>query len=192
MNRKDLFACPFYFDNIELDTEKVSNTVKSTPCLHAMSVDENILENNFKFLYDPIDKVVSKVMSELGFVKYNIFTSWMTKTVIGYRHGLDHMHCNSFYSGILYLTDNASPIIFRHPMPWRWSSGLDDKNDGMVKSNQFVMSPKKGDIVLFPSFVHHLIMPHKDPIDRYSLAFNVHPTGQYGARDSTINVSILK
>ena len=192
MNRKDLFACPFYFDKIELDTEKVSNTIKSTPCMAAMSVDENILETNFKFLYDPIDEIVSKVMSELGFVKYNIFTSWMTKTAIGYRHGLDHMHCNSFYSGILYLTDNASPIIFRHPMPWRWSSGLDDKNDGMVKSNQFVMSPMKGDIVLFPSHVHHLIMPHKDPQVRYSIAFNIHPIGQYGARDSTINVSILK
>ena len=192
MNRKDLFACPFYFDRIELDTEKVSNTIISTPCMKAMSVDENILETNFKFLYDPIDEIVSKVMSELGFVKYNIFTSWMTKTAIGYRHGLDHMHCNSFYSGILYLTDNASPIIFRHPMPWRWSSGLDDKNDGMVKSNQFVMSPMKGDIVLFPSHVHHLIMPHKNPQVRYSIAFNVHPTGQYGARDSTINVSILK
>ena len=192
MNRKDLFACPFYFDRIELDTEKVSNTIISTPCMKAMSVDENIHETNFKILYDPIDEIVSKVMSELGFVKYNIFTSWMTKTAIGYRHGLDHMHCNSFYSGILYLTDNASPIIFRHPMPWRWSSGLDDKNDGMVKSNQFVMSPMKGDIVLFPSHVHHLIMPHKDPQVRYSIAFNIHPIGQYGARDSTINVSILK
>ena len=69
MNRKDLFACPFYFDKIELDTEKVSNTIKSTPCMAAMSVDENILETNFKFLYDPIDEIVSKVMSELGFVK---------------------------------------------------------------------------------------------------------------------------
>ena len=192
MNRRDLFACPFYFDKIELDTEKVSNTIKSTPCMAAMSVDENILETNFKFLYDPIDKIVSNVMFELGFGKYNIFSSWMTKTAIGYRHGLDHMHCNSFYSGILYLTNNASPILFRHPMPWRWSSGLDDKNDGMVKSNQFVMSPMKGDIVLFPSHVHHLIMPHKNPQVRYSIAFNVHPTGQYGARDSTINVSILK
>ena len=192
MNRKDLFACPFYFDNIELDTDKVSDAIKSTTCLHAMSIDENILETNFKFLYDSIDKIVSKVMSELGFVKYNIFSSWMTKTAIGYRHGLDHMHCNSFLSGVLYLTDKASPILFRHPMPWRWSSGLDDKNDGMVKSNQFVMSPMKGDIVLFPSHVHHLIMPHKNPQVRYSIAFNVHPTGQYGARDSTINVSILK
>ena len=192
MNRKDLFACPFYFDKIELDPDKVNDAIKNTTCLHAMSVDENILETNFKFLHDPIDKIVSNVMSELGFVKYNIFTSWMTKTAIGYRHGLDHMHCNSFYSGILYLTNNASPILFRHPMPWRWSSGLDDKNDGMVKSNQFVMSPMKGDIVLFPSHVHHLIMPHKNPQVRYSIAFNVHPTGQYGARDSTINVSILK
>jgi hypothetical protein len=192
MNRKDLFACPFYFDKIELDPDKVNDAIKNTTCLHAMSVDENILETNFKFLYDPIDKIVSNVMFELGFGKYNIFSSWMTKTAIGYRHGLDHMHCNSFYSGILYLTNNASPILFRHPMPWRWSSGLDDKNDGMVKSNQFVMSPMKGDIVLFPSHVHHLIMPHKNPQVRYSIAFNVHPTGQYGARDSTINVSILK
>ena len=192
MNRKDLFACPFYFDKIELDPDKVNDAIKNTTCLHAMSVDENILETNFKFLYDPIDKIVSNVMFELGFGKYNIFSSWMTKTAIGYRHGLDHMHCNSFLSGVLYLTDKASPILFRHPMPWRWSSGLDDKNDGMVKSNQFVMSPMKGDIVLFPSHVHHLIMPHKNPQVRYSIAFNVHPTGQYGARDSTINVSILK
>ena len=190
MDRKDLFACPFYFDRIEFDTEQVNNAIKSTPCMVAMSVDENILDNNFKFLFDPVNEIVSKVMSELGFVKYSIFTSWMTKTVIGYRHGLDHMHCNSLLSGVLYLTDDASPIIFRHPLPWRWSSGLDDKNDGMVKSNQFIMSPKKGDIVLFPSHVHHLIMPHKNKTDRYSIAFNVHPIGQYGARDSTISVSI--
>ena len=78
MNRKDLFACPFYFDRIEFDTEQVNNAIKSTPCLAAMSVDENILETNFKFLCDPIDKIVSKVMSELGFMKYNIFSSWIT------------------------------------------------------------------------------------------------------------------
>jgi hypothetical protein len=192
MNRKDLFACPFYFDKIEIDTDKVKSAVKETQVLGAMSLDEDIINTNFKFLFDPIDKIVCKVMLELGFKQYNIFTSWMTQTAIGYRHGLDHQHCNSFLSGILYLTDKASPILFRHPLPWRWSSGLDDKNDGMLKSNQLVMSPKKGDIVLFPSFVQHMIMPHKDPLVRYSIAFNVHPTGQYGARDSTINVSILK
>ena len=190
MNRKDLFACPFYFDRIELDNNKVKDAIKSTQCLGSMSVDENILQTNFNFLLNPIDNIVSDVMSELGFKKYNIFTSWMTKTAIGYRHGLDHMHCNSFLSGVLYLTPNASPILFRHPLPWRWSSGLDDKNDGMLKSNQFVLSPRMGDIVLFPSHVFHLIMPHKDNVVRCSLAFNVVPIGQYGARDSTINVTL--
>ena len=190
MIRKDLFACPFYFDRIELDADKVKNAIYTTQCLGAMSVDENILHTNFNFLFNPIDNIVSDVMSELGFKKYNIFTSWMTKTAIGYRHGLDHMHCNSFLSGVLYLTPHASPIIFRHPLPWRWSSGLDDKNDGMLKSNQFVLSPKMGDIVLFPSHVFHLIMPHKDNVVRCSLAFNVVPIGQYGARDSTINVTL--
>ena len=192
MKRKDLFACPFYFDRIEFDTKKVNNAINKTEFLRTMSLDEIVLDNDFKFLFDPIDEVVSKVMSELGFMKHIIFSSWLSKTVMGYRHELDHMHCNSFYSGILYLTDNASPILFRHPLPWRWLSGMDDKNDGMIKSNQFVMSPKKGDVVLFPSHVFHLIMPHKDPIDRYSLAFNIVPCGRYGVRDNTINVSILK
>ena len=61
MNRKDLFACPFYFDRIELDTEKVSNTIISTPCMKAMSVDENILETNFKFLYEDEVKLWDKM-----------------------------------------------------------------------------------------------------------------------------------
>ena len=192
MKRKDLFACPFYFDRIEFDTKKVNNAINKTEFLRTMSLDEIVLDNDFKFLFDPIDEIASKVMSELGFTKHIIFSSWISKTVIGVRHGLDHQHNNSFYSGILYLTDRASPIMFRHPLPWRWTSGLDDTNDGMIKSNQFFFSPKKGDIVLFPSFVSHLIMPHKDPIDRCSLAFNIVPCGRYGARDSTLNVSILK
>ena len=190
MNRKDLFAAPFYFDKIELDKDEVATAIEHTGVDQAMSVDEDVLHNNFKFLHDPIDKLVGDVMFELGFLDYKIFSSWMTKTVTGFRHGFDHMHCNSFLSGVLYLTDRSSPIMFRHPLPWRWSSGADDKNDGVGRSNQYVLTPKKGDIVLFPSHVHHLILPHKDPIPRCSIAFNVVPIGQYGRRDSKINVSI--
>ena len=192
MNRKDLFATPFFLSQIEFNRNQVNYAINNTQCLGAMSLDQDILNTNFKFLLDPINDIVSEVMSELGFKQYDIFSSWMTKTVVGHRHGLDHMHSNSFMSGVLYLTDKASPIIFRHPLPWRWQSKLDDKNDGVLTSNQYVMLPKNGDIILFPSHVHHLIMPHKDPIARCSIAFNVVPTGQYGARDSNINVSIIK
>ena len=192
MNRKDIFATPFYFNKIEFDDDQVKDAINNTKCLGAMSLDEYVLDTQFKFLFDPISNVVSEVMNELGFTEFNIFSSWMTKTMIGHRHGLDHMHTNSFLSGVLYLTDKASPIIFRHPLPWRWQSKLDDKNDGMLTSNQYVFSPSKGDVVIFPSHVHHLIMPHKNPIPRCSIAFNVVPTGQYGARDSNINVSIMK
>ena len=192
MNRKDIFATPFYFNKIEFDDDQVKDAINNIKCLGAMSLDEYVLDTQFKFLFDPISNVVSEVMNELGFTEFNIFTSWMTKTMIGHRHGLDHMHTNSFLSGVLYLTDKASPIIFRHPLPWRWQSKLDDKNDGMLTSNQYVFSPSKGDVVIFPSHVHHLIMPHKNPIPRCSIAFNIVPTGQYGARDSNINVSIMK
>ena len=190
MNRKDLFACPFYFDKIALDDKQVMNAIDNNTFLGAMSLNENVLETDFKFLFDPIDKIVSEIMSQMEFKEYKIFTSWISKTVKGYRHGQDHMHSNSFFSGILYLTENASPIVFRHPLPWRWNTSKYDVTDGMLKSNAFVFEPKKGDIVLFPSHVFHMILPHKHPTCRYSIAFNVHPTEQYGTRDSTINVSI--
>jgi len=190
MNRKDLFACPFYFDKIALDDKQVMNAIDNNTFLGAMSINENVLETDFKFLFDPIDKIVSEIMSQMEFKEYKIFTSWISKTVAGYRHGQDHMHSNSFFSGVLYLTDEASPIIFRHPLPWRWNTSRHDGTDGILKSNAFVFEPKKGDIVLFPSHVFHIISPHKKTICRYSIAFNVHPTGQYGTRDSTINVSI--
>ena len=189
MNRKDLFACPFFIDKIELD-DRVYTAIKNTPCKGAMSYDENVLTSNFDFLHEPVNNLVSDVMSQLGFPNYHIFTSWMTYTTMGYRHGLDHMHCNSFMSGVLYLTDNASPILFRHPNPWRWSSGVDDTNDGVLKSNQYIMSPFRGDIVIFPSHVHHMILPHHDEEPRCSIAFNVVPVGKYGARDSTIHTSV--
>ena len=190
MIRKDLFACPFYFDKIELDTNKVVNAIKTTQCDGNMSIDHNVLQTNFNFLLNPIDKIVSDAMSELKFKDYSIFSSWMTRTVMGQRYTLDHSHCNSFLSGILYLSREASPIIFKHPLPWRWQSGLDDDNDGMLKSNKFLLSPNLGDIVLFPSHVYHLIMPHRSNIIRFSLAFNVVPVGQYGAGDSAMNVML--
>ena len=67
MNRKDLFACPFYFDKIELDKDEVETAIEHTGIAGAMSVGENVLDTNFKFLHDPIDKIVGDVMFELGF-----------------------------------------------------------------------------------------------------------------------------
>ena len=198
MNRKDFFVSPFYYDMIKLDDDKVNDAIKRTPVLGEqdgfMSVDEHVLMHSFKFLFDPIDKVVCDVMLELGFKEYNIFTSWMTKTKTGARYVSDHMHCNSFYSGILYLTDKASPIMFKNPLPWRWISNEKafDRYNSTNQCNQFIFTPRKEEIVLFPSHIYHLILPHDDPIERYSIAFNVVPCGQYGFRDSKINVSILK
>ena len=65
MNREDLFVCPFWFDKIELDTEQVKNAIINTPCYQAMSVDENVLNTTFKFLFDPINERVHKSMDQM-------------------------------------------------------------------------------------------------------------------------------
>jgi len=192
MNRKDLFACPFFFDTVEFDDSKLVSAIMSTPIAGAMSYSIDVLDNQFSFLSDPINSITKNVMDQMGYDNYDIFTSWMTKTTSTFRHGFDHMHCNSFYSGVLYLTDKCSPILFRHPLPWRWSSGAQDRNNGVLASNQFAFTPKKGDIVMFPSHVHHIILPHHQEEARCSLAFNVIPVGKFGRHDSTVNLITVR
>jgi len=190
-DRQDKFACPFYYNKIELDDEQCQNAIANTPYFGAMSVDNSVLNTQFSFLYDPIHEITKEVMNNFGYYKFCIFSSWMTYTESNYRHGYDHSHTNSFYSGVLYITENPSPILFRHPMPWRWHDGNRSVNDGVSPgSNQYIFEPNKGDIVLFPSFVHHVILPHKSRKPRCSIAFNVVPTGTYGMNDSNITVTV--
>lgn len=190
MHRSDLFACPFFFNRIALNDNLVATAIEETKCVKAMSMDTNLLENTFSFLYNTVYDISAQVMSEMGYKNFKIFSSWMTYTAKKYRHAFDHMHCNSFYSGVLYLTENPSPLLFRHPLPWRWDSGKKDDCTGILSSNKFGFLPAKGDIILFPSHVHHVIMSHDNEDPRISLAFNIVPIGQYGNFDSKINVTV--
>ena len=50
--------------------------------------------------------------------------------------------------------------------------------------NKIPTEPKS--IILFPSFLNHKVMPNETNKDRYSIAFNIIPKGEFG--DTTMKL----
>ena len=107
--------------------------------------------------------------------------SWITIKRPG-QHHTPHYHPNSVISGVYFFDDHLEnmPLIFE---------------ESSVICNDFILRPKyilnpdvpfphnaprpvpvkKGDVVLFPSYLKHSVMPNNTPFNRYSLAFNILP-----------------
>ena len=50
----------------------------------------------------------------------------------------------------------------------------------MFNSEIFDFKPKKSHLIVFPSTLDHQVMVNRSTITRYSLAFNLFPTGTWG------------
>ena len=143
-----------------------------------------------KLLLKKFDKVKQLLHLSHQFV---ITTSWFTKTETG-GYSLPHLHKNSFYSGVYYFddyTDESGELELINPSMDKADFLLDAKEWNMYNSAGWTVEPKKNLLVFFPSYIRHCVKIHKDPITRYSLAFNVVPTGMYGVGDSVMNTSWL-
>ena len=116
--------------------------------------------------------------------KFIITTSWFTHTKDG-RFGNFHNHSNSMFSGVFYFTDDNSAIKFQN-FNKNTSFNIIPKEFNVYNSSSWEVKPPKGTILLFPSEVYHYVnISNKD---RKSLAFNIVPVGEYGGRDSKVNV----
>ena len=196
VTREDLFAAPFFYGNVDLDEEKLKESIENTNILYGLvSEDFDILHGSFDWLYGPVNRFVVEVMEEMEFYgPHSIFTSWLTATFKDNQvKSQDHMHMNSFMSGTLYLTENPSPLMFKNPLPWRFQNNESAMNiTGKLASNKYVYQPQKGEIIMFPSHVWHQIQSNDSEDPRYSIAFNVLPTGTLGNWDSTVNLKVIK
>lgn len=114
--------------------------------------------------------------------KFKIGTSWATKTE-AYGHGSKHTHSNYFYSGVLYLED-CSSITIHAPHDNRWM--LDYTKVTQFNQSAYVHTPKKGDLIFFPSNCRHGIDYNDCEYNRYSIAFNIAPVPPYGHSDSLV------
>lgn len=155
-----------------------------------VSEDFNVLEK-----YPDLKKeIVNKFLQfknnvlRLENTDFKMTTSWVTKTPPN-SYSQRHSHKNSYYSGILYLTDHSdqSPIMFFNPNE-NFNSILTNppaEYNGL-NSTTWTVHPEKNKVLFFPSYLDHMIMKNLSSDSRYSIAFNFFPIGEIGNNDSYI------
>lgn len=158
-----------------LITEVLEQVKESDYKLNAAN-SQTIVDDFFHSkLFDWFDSCIELTKSDIQIPKcitLPITICWANKTSKLQSQQL-HAHGNSFMSGIFYLTDGheGGDTIFTCNNPWfeyykwiRWSDHLNTIN--------FKYTPKKGTLLLFPSYMPHRVTPVKDTNIRYSIAFN--------------------
>jgi hypothetical protein len=119
-------------------------------------------------------------------LNFEICDSWIVRALLGNKSE-SHAHINSFISGLFYLTEhkNSSTVfsyddIFAQPY-----ENLKNVNDTAFRiPKTFTSSPKKGKLLLWPSYLTHRVATHTEKNIRYTLAFNSYPTGSISHRSS--------
>jgi len=96
------------------------------------------------------------------------------------RHGQynsTHNHPNCYWSGIYYLTDNEA--IAEHPFSGKLEL-LDPRpgasityQDNDLLYGRFLLSPRAGQMIIFPSWLMHSVHPYFGEQERISIAFNI-------------------
>jgi hypothetical protein len=111
--------------------------------------------------------------------------SWVSFKTKGEEHKA-HTHPNSFISGVYYYSDIAedTPIVFKRSRTPANTQELliakDDSNINQFSSETFTLKPKKGDLILFPSYLMHLVPKNQHSTIRTSLSMNIMPVKETG------------
>ena len=126
---------------------------------------------------------------------FRITTSWINKIPKG-DWIQQHSHENSVISGVYYIqtTAECSPIIFNKPFLYTnfvhqtIKITFDEKIKNQFNTEYIGISPKSGDLLLFPSWLEHTVNNQQPDVDRIGLAFNCFPIGKLGKGTSQLEL----
>jgi uncharacterized protein (TIGR02466 family) len=103
-------------------------------------------------------------------IKPYITSMWLN---VHNQHGFNHahVHSGSWYSGIYYIncTEKTGNITFLDPRP----GAENNFYHNYIENNLLTIKPIVGDLILFPSWLPHLVEPNDDTEKRISIAFNI-------------------
>ena len=86
-------------------------------------------------------------------------------------HQTPHIHPSGWLSGVIYL--KVVPPLGKNEGAIEFSLNSEKYSD--LKSPKLIHQPKAGDIVFFPSSLHHRTIPFKTDTDRIIVSFDLKP-----------------
>lgn len=134
----------------------------------------DIKETPLSIFFNVIDSYANQAFLELGITSAHMIDSiWININKKNDYNEL-HYHPISSISGVFYLTQENSEIIFsrdlgvpRHHLAWMRSN-----TNTPLSYNTVTYTPKRGSFFLFPSWLEHCVEPSRTDEERISVAFN--------------------
>jgi len=190
-----LFPSNLFLTKIEKNTDQLKENKIFHPTNNNLRGE---IKTDFRSLerFPRIKKILldefKKFMKELDYdYDFKISTSWFV-SIEKDQEGHSHIHKNSFYSGVYYYDEydeDSAGLELDNPISTLFDFHLVPKSYTATTSVSTVIKPQKNLLVLFPSYLRHKIQKHTGENTRYSLAFNIVPTGKYGVGDSTYDTN---
>ena len=97
------------------------------------------------------------------------------------------------FSGIFYVSVNEQQLNISFENIFKSLFSIEPKEYNIFNSCEQKIFVKNKTLILFPSEVHHTILSNEMNDDRYSIAFNILPTGKIGINntDEYVNLNVI-
>jgi uncharacterized protein (TIGR02466 family) len=130
-------------------------------------------QNKFSLLIKHITDQVHAFAGNLGCsARYNIDGAWINISSAG-NWQEHHNHPNSIFSAVYYLKapGNSGDLVFENPRGY--ANNLKDvKEPNFYTMDQVNYPPKENGLIIFRSYMQHMVKINKSTKDRISVAIN--------------------
>lgn len=151
---------------------------------NSASVERYVLKNKKLralkiFAEECLAKYVEAVYAPSEPFKLDITQSWVNYTNTNEFHH-KHSHSNSMVSGVFYIQANEATDKIHFFKVRQDTFKIYTNNYNPFNSEAWWLAAKTGDLILFPSYLEHMVETVQSSEMRVSLAFNSFATGSLG------------
>ena len=204
MKQLNLFSVPIFVDKLSFDIDQNINSSLALLYDHIVFENYYISSNTTVLDLEIFADLKTEILKKINYLlhsqlkiaemhEFYITTSWFVKIP---KNGWaqKHIHSNSIFSGVVYLNSprEGGEIVFHKDNRYHNVSyptlELTYKEWNTCNSEYWKISPKQGDIILFPSNLTHSVEKNLADTERLSLAFNVFAKGEFGVHESRLKI----
>jgi uncharacterized protein (TIGR02466 family) len=189
---KYIFPTPIYFSSICNNNKSLAENIlklleenthppKSGVDGYRIDIDQNMVDNTDLGLGEILEKIQIEIVNycdQLEIKKQKIISSWININPT-HAYNRKHSHSHSCISGAYYVqvpADSQGDFIFhrsREFSDFQWNHLAVDDNQDLKSFINY--SPSTDDLLLFPSFIEHEVLPNHSHLPRISISFNTNP-----------------
>lgn len=184
-----LFSKPIFKTSVDITGMDLTKVEWTENYNNFISKSQNILEQpEFETIsqavFDGVCEYFYGIMRASQKAEIAITESWLNKTEKGQVHHR-HYHPNSIFSAILYLQSEGETGQTKFITSEYQTLEYDIDESNLYNSKSWSITPKVGDLLVFPSSVEHMVTEYQGNIPRITLSFNTFLRGQINSMPLT-------